>query len=63
MTSTALSNDTVLGCSLVDASDELIADVDGDGATKPADCDDHNAGIRPGATDVPENGLDEDCKP
>jgi putative metal-binding protein/hemolysin type calcium-binding protein len=36
-------------------------DADGDGFSSAADCDDGNAGIHPGATDVPENRVDEDC--
>jgi hypothetical protein len=36
-------------------------DVDGDGVNVPADCNDGNAGIRPGAVDVFDNGVDEDC--
>lgn len=31
------------------------------GAKAPYDCDDGAAGIKPGAHDVPENGVDEDC--
>jgi hypothetical protein len=53
--------DTLANCENVLLSSALVPDVDGDGASKPSDCDDDNAGIHPGATDVPENGVDEDC--
>ena len=42
-------------------STALQPDADGDGLDDPADCDDGNAAIRPGAVDVPDNGVDEDC--
>ena len=55
------TNDELLGCEGLALSSDLIADADGDGALKGADCDDGNAAIRPGVIDVLDNGLDEDC--
>jgi RTX calcium-binding nonapeptide repeat (4 copies) len=53
--------DSVDGCETVDSSRALMPDVDGDGVTAPLDCDDHNAGRRPGLFDKPGNKIDEDC--
>jgi streptogramin lyase len=36
-------------------------DNDGDGISPPADCNDSNSAIRPGAHDIPGNMIDEDC--
>ncbi len=39
-----------------------VCDADADGvATDEGDCDDRNAAVRPGATEVCGNGVDEDC--
>ena len=41
--------------------EEVEGDADGDGVRRPADCDDTNPGIRPGATDTPDDRVDQDC--
>ncbi len=48
--------DTVIKCEVV-----YYPDLDFDGSGANVDCDDHNAAIRPGATDVPGDGIDQDC--
>ena len=53
--------DAVPGCESVDRSPELQPDRDGDGVTRPADCNDVDAAFRPGAFDRPGDGSDQDC--
>ncbi len=36
-------------------------DLDDDGVQTPLDCDDHNPLIKPGAVDVPGDGINQDC--
>jgi hypothetical protein len=48
--------DTVTSCETVN-----LPDADADGVTAPQDCDDQNPAIHPGATDVPGDGVDQDC--
>jgi hypothetical protein len=54
---TAISDDadTRVSC------EEIEGDADGDGVRRPADCNDANAGIRPGLVDLPDDGVDQDC--
>jgi hypothetical protein len=55
---TAISDDNDVRASC----EEVESDADLDGVRRPADCDDTKPGIRPGATDIPDNGIDEDCQ-
>jgi hypothetical protein len=53
--------DSVANCETVEASRELMPDIDNDGVPAPADCDDRDSRRRPGLPDKPGNGIDEDC--
>ena len=41
--------------------EEIEGDADGDGVRRPRDCDDTTPAIRPGAADVADDGIDQDC--
>ena len=53
--------DVTDGCETEQRSPALQTDVDGDGAARPIDCDDSSAAIRPGAVDVLDDGIDQNC--
>ena len=46
---------------LIACETATYADTDRDGSPANVDCNDNNAAVHPGATDVPGNGIDEDC--
>ena len=41
--------------------EEIEGDADGDGVRLPADCNDTTPAIRPGAIDIPDDRIDQDC--
>ncbi|MDQ8046608.1 MAG: MopE-related protein [Solirubrobacteraceae bacterium] len=57
-TETGDNTDTLSGC---EKTTIVVVDKDGDGYSPPADCDDSRADIHPGATDIPGDGIDQDC--
>jgi choline-sulfatase len=62
-TRTAVTERSYVGPRMVAALRKVI-DRDGDGYSAlfgGPDCDDHNPDVRPGATEIPGNGIDDNC--
>ena len=53
--------DVTIDCETVAASADARPDADADGVRKPGDCNDGAAGIRPGAPETLDDGIDQDC--
>jgi hypothetical protein len=60
-TDTDTDTDTDVDADTDADTDTGTLDGDGDGVAAPEDCDDDNANVYPGATELCDNGLDDDC--
>lgn len=61
-TASATATDTIGNTATASAPVQVgEADADGDGIPAGRDCNDGTASVKPGARDVPGNGVDEDC--
>jgi Putative metal-binding motif/RTX calcium-binding nonapeptide repeat (4 copies) len=53
--------DGLIACEAIALTRRAMADVDADGVALPDDCDDANPAIKPGAVEVVNNDVDENC--
>ena len=54
------ADDTLTSCEGINPP-VIVTDRDGDGIAEAQDCDDNNPNRKPGATEINDNGIDEDC--